>query len=504
MNEDEIKSDDRSEFHPEVYKLVRRVFEEGLELARETVESKKQFISHHYRYPEVSYWGSKDAHIRIMSSFDLRLPINYVDTLKIVLRAKSNSPDSSITLSAWEELLDFAIKDSRMGPYFRIRDEDVESDPDRWARHFRQLREKLVFDGILSMIDTYIHNKNYDFNEKLFDAVYRQWERSIFAPELPFEMVVPILRVRFDFDRLDLSENARIERMSDKFQISRCLNDHDAYIPSEEVARLATHAFHFGLLTIENNSYEQREGILDSRPAYSDLMQNVDNFFAALKAVTGIGFGYAQIVAKPIGWSGSSEASVPVSYPIRVRAYPDNLEDQEWIHKEPPAPLSEKSCREIGPVFKAIQKSSKLGIAARRLNSVIMRKDEADSILDVAIGLETLLGGDGQGEVTYKLKTRLAALCLLEPFSGYTPWEVRKLCGKVYDFRSKVAHGSGEAKKSRLIKNREGVDIPAVEIGVELLKYAIRILSKHEKYLTPENIDEFILDVPSSPHSPGE
>jgi len=121
----------------------------------------------------------------------------------------------------------------------------------------------------------------------------------------------------------------------------------------------------------------------------------------------------------------------------------------------------------------------------------MLRSSEQDSIMDVAIGLETLMVEDGaKGEINHKLAMRLAALCKMRPFEDYRPAEVFGLCKKLYEIRSAVAHGSQDMSKKRVIKVREAQEpIRAVLLGISLLRYVIRFLTEKPEYLVAKTLD---------------
>jgi hypothetical protein len=127
------------------------------------------------------------------------------------------------------------------------------------------------------------------------------------------------------------------------------------------------------------------------------------------------------------------------------------------------------------------------------LNEAFLRANEEDSILDVTMGLETLLTSDNRTEITYKLAMRAAALSTIEQFEELSPEDVFKHCKKIYDYRSAVIHGSKEVQKKRIIKLAEGEEIPIVRLGVKILRCVIKTLSHHVEYLNPQKLDKLLI-----------
>ena len=138
-------------------------------------------------------------------------------------------------------------------------------------------------------------------------------------------------------------------------------------------------------------------------------------------------------------------------------------------------------------------KDNRLILAGRRLNSALLRTNEEDSILDVTMGLETLLTSDTRTEITYKLAMRAAALSTIEKFEALSPEDVFKHCKKIYDYRSSVIHSSKKSKKQRIIKLDEEKEISTVRLGVNILRCVVKALSHHLEYLNSEKLDKLLV-----------
>jgi Apea-like HEPN len=270
------------------------------------------------------------------------------------------------------------------------------------------------------------------------------------------------------------------------------------------VVGAATHALGFQNWYIQNDSQWIRDNNLGSAENFREVIERVDHFFAALRAVSGVQTGYCQLLIRPGGWCDSGRASLPQVDIIPLRTYPDHFEHYGWL-RTPPV-LDAAACAEAGKLYTALVTLNKneLLVASRRLNQALLRSSEQDSILDVAIGLETLLVEDGaKGEINHKLAMRLGALCKMRPFEDYQASEVFGLCKKLYEFRSAVAHGSRDMSKKRVIKVRDTKDpIEAVVIGTSLLRYVIRFLAEKPEFLVARNLDMTLLGGGSP--SPGQ
>jgi len=198
----------------------------------------------------------------------------------------------------------------------------------------------------------------------------------------------------------------------------------------------------------------------------------VDNFFAALRVVTGVETGYSQFVVRPSGWGRRWDADLPSVRVVSTRAYPDHFENYGWLREV--SAISLKTLAQVSLVYRGLNeaKGNRMAIVARRLNAAHLRKDEADSILDVTIALEALLGDDVKTEMTHKLAMRVAALSVLEPFAEGNPSEVFGFVKKIYAYRSAIVHGSKNSETKRTVAYKGKEEIPAVTL--EFSFFAIR------------------------------
>lgn len=343
-------------------------------------------------------------------------------------------------------------------------------------------------------MDRYIHvSGQKEMEEELFRPIYQEWERSILLEKLPINMVVPILGLVFSFDWLEIGNNAFVERMGELLQLAR--NSRSTYTVSthETVIGAATHSLVLRDWTIANRTFDQRQEAMNDIAAYATPILEIEKFFAALRSEISVETGYSQIVATPIGWADSWQAHLPHVEVVTVRAYPDHFEKHSWL-RTPPT-IDENTCRNIAETFSVLKNppDNRLVLAARRLNAAFLRANEEDSILDITMGLETLLTSDTRTEITYKLAMRAAGLSTIEQFEELSPEDVFKHCKRIYDYRSDVIHGSKKAEKKRIIKLSGGEAIPIVRLGVKILRCVIRTLSHHVEYLNPEKLDKLVI-----------
>jgi hypothetical protein len=474
-----------SEFNaacPEAYATLKTAVEAGLRIVREHEKSGKYILSHS-EFPELDYFDSGLPRISRASWASNAGPKDYNSVFR-----DDHHPDN---IPEWEPFVAFAESHHRLKAYY---DDSLQYRPDVDAADlFRvQMHRFSIQFTIEKLVSRYIHLTNSkEFDEAMFRPVYREWEVAVFADQVVFDIVIPLLMVKFDFEALDLGDDQWIEKMSDDFQLARGRERRFPVSANECVVGAATHALVLRHWSIKNGSHHARSESLSNVEGFRSVLHRVDHFFSALRAVAGVQTGYSQLIVRADGWGDSYTAHLPQVSVIPLRSYPDHFENYGWL-RTPPV-LDESTCKEVGTLYRALLTLNKnqLSLAARRLNMALLRSSEQDSILDVTIGLETLLVPDGgRGEITHKLAMRLAALTKMHPFETYKPREVFDLCKKLYDYRSAVAHGSGDVEKKRVIKVQSAKEtIPTIAIGTSLLRYAIRLLAQKSELLDAKTLD---------------
>jgi hypothetical protein len=490
---------------PDLYDALKKAVCDGLEIVRK-VEEQNLPIDIHDLYPDMSYLDPGFPRFSFSSKKDTwsTAPKDYRSifednkTLFNEYKIKSGAAWLTTDIPSWQEFLELANKDERLKRYRE--NERLRDGAERLG--VSDVYERLtVFGTIKDLLDRYIHiTKQTEFNEELFKPIYLEWERAVFESHLSFDILVPIIRLKFSFDELQLGGGLSIERMSDGIQLSRGKSRSPYMSAHDDVIIAATHALVLKNWTIENGpTREAVSGALGDAAAFSDALSQVDKFFAVLRAVTEVETGYCQVISRPIGWAHHWKADLPPISIFTVKAYPERLERIYWAEDVPE--LNADMCLSAGNLYSAIMKSSssRLTLAARRLNAASLRNDEQDSILDVTIGLEALVGDESKGEMTHKLATRMAALSKIEQFKEHTPAEVFSFCKKIYNFRSAVAHGGHEVSKTRTVKIKEERTIPTVELGIELLRFSLRVLSNNPMYLDPHKLDLFLIAYEAPP-----
>lgn len=480
---------------PDIYEALKAAVSDGLQFVRE-IEAQNKYIQRYYDYPKLEYFDSGLPHFT-KSFKDEELPKNYGSIFVLSEGELKSSSYRGVVLAesipSWKSFWNLARGDSYLCRYWEPDEIFKKLDEQPWAK---DLHAKLdVYGVIKGFIDRYIHiTEQLQFDEEIFQPIYVEWERATFLPTLSVEVLVPLIFVTFSFDNRDLEGNISIERMSEGLQLARNTRTSITSSAHESVIGAATHALVLRGWQVENKIKRDRERPLYEPSAFSQVLPKIDNFLASIRTVSGVDTGYSQLLARPCGWADKWTASLPPVYAVSVRAYPDRFDNFGWL-RVPPT-IGEDACDSAGEIYKAFTETptKSLSLAARRLNAAFMRGAEEDSILDVTIGLEALLGDNSKTEMTHKLAMRLAALCKIESFKGHSPGDVFRYCKQVYDYRSAVAHGVSKVEKKRVISLKKEETIPAVKLGMDLLSFAIRVLSRNRAYVNPAKLDMFLLD----------
>lgn len=343
-----------------------------------------------------------------------------------------------------------------------------------------------------SFIERYIHlnGETFTFNQAIFDNLFEKWYNSIFINPIGIEIYVPIIFLNFNEDIIQLEENIFLVKTPENIQLAR--NTQTSFIDSSNsiVAGSSTHSIVFKNWTITNEKYDLRRRSLYDINSYTAVIEIVNDFLCALRIATGIETGTSQIISIPIGWEDVPKADLSNIFFCSVRNYPNHFDDFGWLRNPPK--IDSNSLIQVKTIFEKIRTNQKnnVKLAVNRINLAFLRNKEEDTILDTTIALETLITHDSTSEITYRLSSRVAALCEIEPFEGHTQLEVFNLCKKIYNFRSDVVHGnSKKLTKSRVIKLKNDKEIPTVLLSISLLRHVLKILLLYPEYFDLEKID---------------
>jgi hypothetical protein len=381
-----------------------------------------------------------------------------------------------------EELVGFARTHERLADYYSLPIDGETAD-----RLFRMQ----VADIVVDVLDRALHLYGDEFSDDQLREVYAEFEMGVLVEPLPVAIVVPVALTPFDFDgRVEISEGLGLERMSDEWQLARAPKGQqhgEGAGASPVVVGAATHA-----LVLDHWELPNRKGFsnLQTHRLGFYPLEEIERFFEALRIVTGMQTGFAQISIRPIGWAHRWVAGLPAIFPGALgRRYPAWFDDWGWL-RQPPAPISTEQVSEIAGVYDDLKHvGSKIGVASRRLSAAMLRDSEDDAIIDLCIGLEAALGDTSHAEITHKLALRTAAV--VSASTSMDPQLVFKQVKGIYNVRSEVVHGkSGQRRWS--VVGPDG-DLPAITAATELLRLVLAALLERPEWRDPQRVDGLVL-----------
>lgn len=319
-------------------------------------------------------------------------------------------------------------------------------------------------------------------------AIYQQRERAHFAPVLNGDLVVPVTLTDFGTEgRFELDQGIAIEQLTPEMQCARApralSTSSNPYLTAT-----ATHALVIEDIAIDNAPYANRVlGVLRGEsPIAEREMAKVNRLIQCVHFVTGSLTGYNQVLVRPADWSDGWDFDLPAIWKVEtVQRYPETPQRAPWNEKR--QTLSDEHVRAIGAAYPRLAGAPKdVQLAARRSVRAMMRTNDEDRTLDATIGLEALLM-NSNAELAYRMSIRAAAaLC-----DEYRPDVIFALAKKVYDHRSKIAHGVVDPKP---VFTHDGQQWRSAEIAPFLLNALLksRLLSSPE--WTKDNIEDRIID----------
>lgn len=270
-------------------------------------------------------------------------------------------------------------------------------------------------------------------------AIYREWEKGAFLPELPGDLIIPIVlgALPDDVSDLHLSENMRIERMDAATQVARAPRLDTAGAINPFLRAAATHAIVVADVSINS------EWLRWTTPRDELDLTAVEAALEALSILTGDpDIGYADIFVRPHGWSTKWVGDLPALIRLTgVEKVPRNR-GANWNDQR--TPYDAERVAYLPTAFQRLQDAaSKVRLASRRVVRAALRDDAEDAFLDAMIGVEALLGRE-RNEITYRLALRAATVLARQWGAG----EVSALVTFLYGQRSAIVHGAGRVKES--------------------------------------------------------
>ncbi len=467
------------EQYNELYGLIKDAFVVMQDLVN-TSKEKNKYIFHHFEYPKL-YEARENGMPSLSVYYGLDGPKDYASLFK------SANDDEHFyyykQIPEFQKLLDFFVNNISFfaqHPYF----EDINQSNSPTTSFF-------AYD-ILHAFDTYMHrNKSHEFQEEIFKNVVYELYNRFFLEDLPISICVPILLVRFENDEEIVSDNIQIRKLTDRELLS--LYKVGGYSDAYELLLVscATHV-------LELKNYSLRNTPIHSPAAWEYVeaypVEIIDKWFAAFRIITHHETGYGQILAFPVEW-GNREGNLVDIHGVKVHKFPNIfVKERKDIHPTPLVNTAE--LEKINRLFDFFIKNNanSLSIALRRLNTSYLRETEEDTILDLMIGIESLVTKDDHGEIVYKVSTRTALILSTLSQYPYSITETKKAMNTIYGFRSKVVHGASNLERSRIVKMREDISVYSVDLARSILEYLILAIAENPVFLDPSNIDLFFLE----------
>lgn len=353
-----------------------------------------------------------------------------------------------------------------------------------------------VLSYISTIVDRYMHlNSEGGFNEELIKRLIARKMARYFDEELHFKMCIPISFLFFPKDNIKINEFFSIEKISEEMQISRyCAcrfdSEYENYVLEASAYMLVSDKY-----ICKNKSYDSYEKALENPWSYP--IEEIDTFFAAIRIVKGCNTGYGQIVSEPIHWFDDACANLIELHGTTIRAFNEKLAEKDWSNHEY-ITIDETDLEKIINVYNLINEIKnkdpknykKLVIGINRLNRCMLREKEDDTVLDAMIGIETLVSGGTQGEITYTMSNRMAVIATLVEECPYSANIARKAMGNIYGYRSSIVHGREPKDSNTNIKVGDSAKMHAKDLSIEFLRYSLLFMLANQQYLNePKDID---------------
>lgn len=255
-----MSEQERKEFHSK----LRDVFIEALPYLERV--SLSGYVSSYFNWPQLSHSedGMPSIHV-----FSFGGPKDYSWALLRLSEEVSS-------LSALAQM----VSDSELLRYRFF--SETHSEENQVSRDQQKFLDTIVAVLACDVIDRYIHvYGSFTFNEEQFEAVSAPFERGIFNDKLLVDIAVPILFVRFPFEKVKLSNTACVCRMDDNFHLARVFNKTVGAGAHEIVMSSATHMLLLKDYVLENSGALNVGQLISEASAYPT--EEINRFFAALK-----------------------------------------------------------------------------------------------------------------------------------------------------------------------------------------------------------------------------
>ncbi|MER7362641.1 hypothetical protein [Nonomuraea wenchangensis] len=318
--------------------------------------------------------------------------------------------------------------------------------------------------------------------------LYAQRERAWLSDRLPVEYVIPLALTPLDLDEpLVLDASTRIEPLDTGTQAARAPDRVNSVnsVPTPVVSA-ATHAIVLSGHYLDNPGPIVR---IFTRAPENIPLADADLVCEALRILTHVDVGYAQVLLRPIGWADRWEHDLPAITRIAtLRRYPDGFDNYAWLRMGPKVTRDELDL--LPKVVASLRNASaKIRLAVKRLSIASLRSDDDDRTVDACIGLEALLS-DSRDELTHRLALRAATALSTRADNPADAKRTYGLMRAIYKHRSAVVHGD-LPDKHRIVDYGNG-RIASADLACILLRELLMDVLQRPGGWTPAKLDELL------------
>jgi hypothetical protein len=463
-------------------KLFAAAFDELHDAVIEQIKTQGQYIGPRHDYPVMSRLDSGFPSFHESGFYRDNAPKDYVSTVRphSLVRLLGGLTPPKRTFPQGAELASF-LRGHEIGERLNLSRFGYESD---------FAVDCLVNDAV----ERYLHLHGLDarVDAKRRDAVIRPLVFGTIWRRLNLTLIVPITMTHFELDHFPLTETSYIARIPKRLQLGRARMSTLGSGAVQMVVGAATHAFVSKDWNLEVDSIDEVRRSLNR--STGNILDATDSFFSALRVVTGINTGYAQMLWVPRRWALDYFCDLTPVYGTALRRYPSEFDNYGWVGAG--ATVTIDHLNELRRIYRAVvsSQSEAMRLALSRLNGCLTRTDAADAILDGTIGLEILLGDDENQSLSYKLRLRAAALAILKADPAYPAVEVASKIKRLYGARSAIVHGRRKKRSKTASEPTDTSNAKERLVASDLLRFVINVLLTNPEYQDrPGKIDDGLL-----------
>ncbi len=314
----------------------------------------------------------------------------------------------------------------------------------------------------------YLKSKNTSVDHSVFNEQYEMYEELFFSNTMRFVDTVRLHNFESEVEEIALEEGLAIKRLP---------KDHDVQTTMQERRYRPYTQFSKSEFVIERRYTKQKlVGGFTSEPdpeqVTKELNESGDLFDIAIKSLRILKSSAAYrdhvITTETITYSPYAGVT------SRVPFFENIVLGDKCV-------LSAEEADELKAI---ILKAKQAGfqpfkIASNRLSFGMERRFDEDKLLDYMIGLESLFLPDGNDELTFRLSLRVAFLINQDMVERK---KIFKFIRKMYELRSKIAHGNAHGKKFKLTKE----DISKIE---GILRSTLKIYLENPSAFTSDSLN---------------